>query len=542
MNNDNFVSAQKEAEVQKQADYALNPVLNLDYPDPDVIRVDDTYYMVSTTMYFMPGCEILRSYDLKNWEHISYVYDRLDSTPAQCLEGDENVYGKGMWAATIRYHEGKFYICFVANDTGKTYLYTSDTITGPWKKSTIEGFFHDCSLLFDDDGKVYIVYGNREIYLTELNDELSAPKEGGLHRMIVKDSDETRLGYEGAHFYKINGKYYVFFIHSLIGEWRRTEACFVADSLDDEFTGCDVVNDDLGYCYQGVAQGGIVDTPDGKWYGILFQDRGAIGRCPVLIPMRWEEDFPVFGEDGKIPEKIEVTSTRPGHEYTPLIQSDDFRLPEDLSEEQKAKEYGSFGFKSVWQFNHEPDLALVDLKREEGNFTITSGKLCDDLTKAKNVLTQRMFYPACAGEVTLDASGLKEGDFAGLCALQGCYGFVGITKRDGRNYVVMVSKTSEQSDMMSYKNEFVPGTEWEAVPFEGNQIRLKIEAEFTNKKDEAIFSFFDGSISAYRKVGITQKLYFKLDHFTGCRFGLFIYSTKETGGFAKFSDFTYEKK
>lgn len=96
-----------------------NPITGLDYPDPDVIRVDDTYYMVSTTMHFVPGCEILRSYDLVHWEHLSYVYERLDSTEEQRLVGEKNCYGKGMWAASLRYHKGMYYICFVANDTGK---------------------------------------------------------------------------------------------------------------------------------------------------------------------------------------------------------------------------------------------------------------------------------------------------------------------------------------------------------------------------------------------------------------------------------------
>lgn len=103
----------------------INPITRLDYPDPDVIRVDNTYYMVSTTMHFMPGCEILRSYDLVNWEHASYVYDVLDSTPGQKIEGEENIYGQGMWAASLRYHKGIFYVCFVANDTGKTYIYSA---------------------------------------------------------------------------------------------------------------------------------------------------------------------------------------------------------------------------------------------------------------------------------------------------------------------------------------------------------------------------------------------------------------------------------
>lgn len=156
----------------------INPITRLDYPDPDVIRVGDTYYLVSTTMHFMPGCEILRSYDLCHWEHAAFVYDRLDSTPAQRLEGEENIYGKGMWAASIRYHRGVYYICFVANDTHKTYLYTASRVEGPWEKHYVEGFYHDCSLLFDDDDRVYIAYGNKNIYITELKSDLSGPVQG----------------------------------------------------------------------------------------------------------------------------------------------------------------------------------------------------------------------------------------------------------------------------------------------------------------------------------------------------------------------------
>ena len=104
----------------------VNPITRLDYPDLDVIRVEDTYYMVSTTMHFMPGCEILQSFDLVHWEHVTYVYETLDHTDAQQLKSGQNIYGQGMWAASLRYHEGRFWICFVANDTRKTYLYTSE--------------------------------------------------------------------------------------------------------------------------------------------------------------------------------------------------------------------------------------------------------------------------------------------------------------------------------------------------------------------------------------------------------------------------------
>ncbi len=136
-----------------------NPVLYTDFPDPDIIRVGDTYYLASTTMHFMPGCDILRSYDLMNWEFVSHVYETLEDIPGHRLEGGAHIYGQGMWAPSLRYHQGVFYICFTANDTQKTYLFMAGDPAGPWEKTNIEGFYHDNSLFFDDDGRIYIVYG-----------------------------------------------------------------------------------------------------------------------------------------------------------------------------------------------------------------------------------------------------------------------------------------------------------------------------------------------------------------------------------------------
>lgn len=502
-----------------------NPLTKLDYPDVDVIRVDDTYYMVSTTMYFMPGCEILRSYDLAHWEHAAYVYDTLDGTERQRLEGDQNIYGCGMWAASLRYHKGTFYVCFVANDTHKTYLYTSASIDGSWEKRTIEGFYHDCSLFFDDDDRVYIIYGGRIIRITELKPDLSGPLEGGLERIAVVEPGKHNLGYEGSHFYKINGKYYLFLIHSLEDRWMRTEACYVADSLDGEFTGGDVLVDDMGYCGQGVAQGGIVGTPDGKWYAILFQDSGAVGRIPVLVPVTWENDYPVFGIGGRVPRTFTTESTRPEHTYEPLVGSDDFRT---ISADKRL--YGSFGFRSAWQFNHEPELSLVQHDTENGVVRITTNKLCGDVTQARNTLTQRMIYPGCTGEITVDVSCLNEGDYAGICALQSSYGLIAVTKRDGQTYLVMERAEFDRANVRKV-------TEEAAVQVTGDTFRLRVTAEFIEMKDEVSFAYLDGT--EWKPLGPVHKMRYRLDHFTGYRFGLFVYSTRETGGSAGFSDFIY---
>ena len=541
-----------------------NPILKMDFPDPDVIYVDGVYYMISTTMHFLPGGQILRSYDLLHWEHAAYVFDQLDSTDAQCLSEDKYIYGKGMWAASLRYHKGTFYVVFVCNDTQKTYLYRAEKIEGPWRKSEIEGFYHDCSLLFDDDDRIYIVYGNRQIYLTELNGDLTGPKEGGLHRLIVQDSDEARLGYEGSHLYKINGRYYLFFIHSLKERWRRVEACFSSDSLEGEFTGGDIFDDDMGFRDSGVAQGGIVCGVDGIWNAILFQDSGAVGRIPVVVPVTWENGRPVFGIDGKAPRELTLPVSEKcpakngGYKYSSLIDSDDFRygfqwgeMPDENSggKETYKRRYGTFGLRSIWQFNHEPDLDLIFRDEKEGKLWITTDKICADLNHAGNTLTQRMIYPGCSAEITIDASHLNDGDCAGLCALQGDYCWVGIEKRDGKLYAVMYSQKEERdiwdlskdpADLLEERMITSAGATKEEAKSASEKakesaFRVRIHVNFADEKDEAICGIFrDGK---WEKIGGVHKLSFRLDHFTGARFGLFVYSTKESGGKAGFSDF-----
>lgn len=514
----------------------INPIIRLDYPDPDVIRVGDVYYMVSTTMHFMPGCELLRSYDLVCWEHAAYVYDRLDGTPGQTLEDAHGIYGKGMWAASLRFHEGTFYICFVANDTGKTYLYQSPDIHGPWKKQCIEGFYHDCSLLFDDDGRVYIAYGNTEIRILELRADLSGPKEGGLDRIAVRDTGNPMLGYEGTHFYKIDGRYYLFLIHSRRDCWRRVEACFMAETLEAAFTGGDVLDDDRGYCGQGVAQGGIVDTPDGKWYAVLFQDHGAAGRIPVLVPVSFKGAFPVFGADGSIPESFETPQGKADYAYRPLTDSDDFRRRGPFTNVETGRlavseAYDTYGFKSCWQINHEPDLSLIENDREKGLLSITSGKVCANITQARNIFTQRMRFPRCGAQVAVDGALLRDGDYAGISVFAGCYGMAALTRRGGRYYVALTENGASSPEEGCREAELV------CIPVEGSAVRFMVEADFDGMRDEALFYYEDNG--AFVRLGPPKKLYFWLDHFAGCRLGLFMYATKQPGGTARFSDFAY---
>ena len=482
--------------------FGTNPLTRLDYPDPDVIRVGDTYYMASTTMYFMPGCVILRSYDLINWEFVCHVYDRLEDTDRENLDG-ANAYGAGMWAPTLRYHDGIFHVVFIANDTKKTYHFTAENIAGPWKKGYIEGFYHDSSVLFDDDGRVYIMYGNRDIYVTELMPDLSGPKPNGINKLVISDDKGPHLGYEGCHLYKINGKYYAFFIHAAKDRWLRIEACFMSDRIDSGWVGGDVIRDEFDGT-TGVAQGGIVDTPDGDWYGVIFGDRGAVGRIPNLVPMTFRSDgFPKFK---KVTKKVCAKSTRPNHVYKPLYFSDSF---------------SGDALDPAWEFNHNPD---------GRHWRLDGGLVIDSLHAksfeyAKNTLTQRALWPACSAEVTVDGSKLSEGGFAGIAALQYRYGALGISK--GKHGYSVVLKLRDDGE------EYIAACE----PLDGATARLKVSYQFGAGKDFAEFFVYSGG--AWKRLGKEHRMTFDLRHFTGCRFGLFCYSEGGEIGSAKFNEFKY---
>ena len=144
-----------------------NPMLWADVPDPDIIRVGDTFYLVSTTMHLMPGAPIMKSKDLKNWETVGYIFDKLTDSPKYDLSPTEGtVYGRGQWATSLKYHKGKFYALLAPNERGAmgdTYIFTADKAEGPWKIVSRMRHFHDCSLFFDDDDRVYVVYGTGEM-------------------------------------------------------------------------------------------------------------------------------------------------------------------------------------------------------------------------------------------------------------------------------------------------------------------------------------------------------------------------------------------
>ena len=308
-----------------------NPVIYSDVPDLDVIRVEDNYYMVSTTMHLSPGMPIMKSKDLVNWEIVNYCYDILDDSDELSLRNGKEAYGDGTWAASIKYHDGKFYVAAASQTTGKTYVFsTTDIENGVWKKSVLDGYNHDLSLLFDDqdDGThIYMFTGSGSVHVRELQEDADGNityKDGGLDQTIIENAnygENVNLAAEGAHAYKINDKYYIFMIQWPDGG-RRQEICWRSDSLTEGWecklmldTGIEV---DGQMDSAGVAQGGIVDTPDGDWYAPLFQDHGAVGRVPMLAKVTWENEWPVFSIDSTMDMPVS------GQDTKSIVVSDEF--------------------------------------------------------------------------------------------------------------------------------------------------------------------------------------------------------------------------
>ena len=206
--------------------------------------------------------------------------------------------------------------------------------------------------------------------------------------------------------------------------------------------------------------------------------------------------------------------------------------------DKDKKNYGCFGFRSIWQFNHEPDLSLVRCEAEAGNIYIKTDKLSKNIYHAKNTLTQRMTFPGCVGEVTVDGSGLNDGDAAGLAAFQGNYAWVGLRKEEGKLYAVMCSFTNNSGDVWNLSDE--SGTIEEKIELDESAVRLRLKVIFSGEDgtEDTAFCAIDRG-KGFEKIGQPHKLSFRLDHFTGCRFGLFIYSEEKTGGEAGFKNFVY---
>ena len=509
-----------------------NPMLWADVPDPDVIRVGDTFYLVSTTMHLMPGAPIMKSKDLKNWETIGYIFDRLTDSPKYDLQ-EGTAYGRGQWATSLKYHNGKFYALLAPNEQGAmgdTYIFTADKAEGPWKILSRMRHFHDCSLFFDDDNRVYVIYGTGE--MMELKPDLSDVIEGTYQHIFQREEDEKGL-LEGSRVIKHNGKYYLLMISHVYAPGKhRREVCYRADDIHGPWEKQVILESEFGgFSYE--AQGTIVDTEDGDWYGIIFQDRGGVGRVLTVMPCRWINGWPMLGdENGKVPN--EVRPLKSGEPETAIVKADDFA-------DSKLGLH--------WQWNHNPIDNAWSLTERPGFLRLKTNRVVQNIYLAPNTLTQRMEGPTCSGAVCVDLSKLKDGDCAGFGAFNSDSGLLTVKKK-GKRFVL---EMSEQKVELTEREKAVTNVEEkviESVELKQSKVWLRIDADFRPMKehkgmmpgtDLAKFYYsLDGE--QWTKIGSDYKMGFDWRRFfMGQKFALFCYATKKAGGYADFDTFNYSK-
>ena len=501
--------------VSAQTNQARNPVIWADVPDISVIRVNETWYMSSTTMHMTPGLPVMKSDDLVNWKLVDYAYDILADGDAMNLNNGLNDYGRGSWASSLRYHNGTYYVSTFSHTTGKTYVYsTKDIERGPWKVSSFAPALHDNTLFFDDDGRVYMIYGAGSLRLVELNADASGIKPGTAEQVIIENAsapagDNIMLQAEGSQLFKINGKYYLFNITWPRGG-MRTVVIHRADKITGPWEGRPGLQD------KGVAQGGLTDTPDGRWFACLFRDQGSVGRIPYLVPVRWEDGWPILGVDGKVPETLDLPASEsmiPG-----IVASDEFK-----------RQKGEPALPLVWQWNHNPDNSLWSVTRRKGWLRLATGRIDTSFTQARNTLTQRTFGPECSGSTLINIARMKDGDFAGLALLQKKFGQVGVMVTKGAASIVMVSAQTGRPVVK------------ERVPLKTKRVFLKAECDFRNLADIGYFYYsLDGK--TWIPIGTPLEMEYSMPHFMGYRFGLFNYATVDPGGEADFDWFRIDNE
>ena len=509
-----------------------NPLFFDELADPDIIRVGNDFYLTGSSMHAMPGLAVLHSRDLVNWEFESYALNKLDLGPEYRLEGGKNVYGQGIWAPSFRYHGGTFYI--FANVNGKTtQMLRSHSPRGPWTLTAMKRSFHDLSVLFDDDGKVYVVWGYQNIHIAQLDADLTDIIPGTERVLIEKDQG---MG-EGLHLYKIGGRYF------LTSAWYL-DVMRLPVARADRITGPWEVNQNINRGEQfgqvlgwrlstfrpplsttppydelppdpsaigrmAIHQGGFVDTPAGEWWGLTMGEENAVGRVTALSPITWQDGWPYFGLPGNL-GRTPRTWIKPktgGSErpHAPYIRSDDFSNAQ---------------LQPVWQWNHVPVESKWSLTERPGFLrlhTLSATNLWD----ARNSLTQRAVGPHSIPTVVMDATGLQPGDVAGLALLIQPDAWIGLM-RDERGLTLI------QHDGQTMRDQLVPAPT--------GRIWLRADCDYASQLARFSYST-DGK--AFRAIGQPFGEPFRMVTigvtFQGVRYGLFAFHRGEAeGGFADF--------
>jgi beta-xylosidase len=501
-----------------------NPLFYDEFSDPDMIRVGNDYYLTGTTMHTMPGLPVLHSKDLVNWDLVSYAVPRLDLGQPFRLENGGNIYGQGIWAPCFRYHNGKFYIFSNVNHY-TTQLFTATRPEGPWKQTAMKKSFHDLSVLFDDDGKVYVVWGYDEVHLAELNTDLSDIVDGSEQVIVPKGSGAG----EGSHFYKINGKYYItntnydpvcYQVCLRSATPRGPYEVNVMSAKENLAigTGYRLANERASAPFKvkqpvenlvgaiPMHQGGIVQIQSGEWWGWSMMDHNSVGRLLCLSPVTWEKDWPYFGLPGNLTRSPQ-TWVKPNTGFNEKPHAT-FRRSDDFSSPR---------LQPLWQWNHVPDDSKWSLKERKGYLRLKSMP-ATDFWNARNTLTQRAIGPESVVTVEVDVKNLRDGDLAGLALLNMPYAWIAAAKKH---------------DTLEVRQFDLQRNKLENVALKSTRIWFRATCNF--ETELARFSYSTDGMN-FIGIGDDYVMIYNGRTFQGERYCLFNYNTLGVnGGYADFN-------
>lgn len=501
-----------------------NPLFQDEFSDPDLIRVGNDFYLTGTTMHAMPGLPVLHSKDLVNWTLLGYAMDRLDLGPAFRLEMGQESYGRGIWAPSFRHHAGVFHI--FSNVNGQTTQhFTATDPRGPWTRMPMKVSLHDLSVLFDDDGKTWVVWGYRDLRVAQLDATLTDTVPGTTRAIFGKDA----LIGEGAHLYKIGGRYYITSAwyagrmrmpaaraDRIEGPWELNPEI----SADEDFglregprlrgngTGPEIVVHPANPASRGrmaMHQGGIVQTPAGEWWGWSMYEGNSLGRLTALSPVTWKDGWPYFGLPGNLGRTprtwVKPRTAAPAEPTAPYVRSDEFS--------------GS-ALANVWQWNHVPDDSRWSLRERPGYLRLHSLP-APDFWWARNSLTQRAIGPRSTATTVLEIAGMRSGDVAGLALLSRPYAWIGVRRGDDGVWL-------EQFDQLS--------SDTARVRLAAGRVWLRVASDFLTER--STFSYSTDGVR-FVPLGAPFGTVFQLKTFQGVRYALFHHNARGTaGGYADF--------
>jgi beta-xylosidase len=469
-----------------------NPILFADYSDPDVIRDGLNYYLVASTFHFVPGIPILQSSDLVHWTIIGHVVHRLDMDPRYSMIGG-NRYGKGVWAPSIRKHDGRFYVYFPTPSEG-IFVSTAEKMTGPWSEPEVviagAGLEDPCPF-WDDDGTAYLIHsrtGAGPLILHRMSADGRHVLDEG--KIIVQDPEHLPV-LEGPKLYKRNGYYYIFAPFGGVGS--GAQAVLRSRQIYGPYEHR-VVLAQGSTNINGPHQGGYVETPDGEGWFVHFQADGAHGRIVHLEPVHWQDDWPVIGADpdGASTGQPTPSGPIPGH---PRIESQ--------QRPQTSDDFNGEKLGPQWEWNHNPDDAHWSLSARPGYLRLIPMQ-ADSLLDARNTLTQCMQDNAFEFTARMDLTGIKAGVHTGIAMFDNSATGLEI-EQDG----------SERRLNFFHLQEHTAGPDFSRAAIE---LRVRVDG------DRASYSYSLDDGKTFRELGTDTEIRFSW--WKGSRPALFAYTTQ----------------